>query len=90
MHPLHIKKRVSHLGALLLQVLDGGHRGTDTGVVRDLLAVKGHVQVHTDEHALALEVGLAQAAHGLLGHGHHVGAGAAGLGLESTAGDEGC
>lgn len=78
---------LTHLGTLLLEVLDGGDRGTDTGVIGDLLAIKRDVQIHTDEHLLALEVGLTQGAHRLLGHGDGVGAGLAdlgsGLGLEA-------
>lgn len=59
------------LGALGGQVLDGGHRRTDTGVVRDLLSVKGHVQVATHKHTLALELRVAQGGHALLSHGHN-------------------
>ena len=54
-------------GALALEVFDGGDGGADTGVIGDLLAVKGNVHVATDENLLALKVGLAEVLDGLLG-----------------------
>ena len=60
-----------HLGALAHQVLDGRHGSADARVVRDPVGAlfDRHVQVHADEHTLALQVRLSEVAHGLLGHG---------------------
>ena len=65
-------KRVFHIGILLRtshvrhenhgaalgeHLLDRRHGGTDTGVVRHLaLLVDGHVEIHADNRALALEI----------------------------------
>ena len=40
----------SNTGALLEEVLDGGNRSSDTGVISDVLALEGHVEVATDQH----------------------------------------
>lgn len=43
------------LGAMLHEILDGGYGSPDPGVVGDLQAViERHVQIHADEHLLAL------------------------------------
>ena len=55
------------LGALADEVLDGGHGGTDAGVVGDGLAVEGDVEVATDEDLLALEVALGEVSNVHLG-----------------------
>ena len=54
-------------GALGLEVLDGGDGGTDAGVIGDLLAVKGDVDVATDKDLLALELIVGEVLDGLLG-----------------------
>jgi len=54
-------------GTLALQVLDGGDRGADTGIIGDGLSVKGNVDVATDEDLLSLKVGLREVLNGLLG-----------------------
>ena len=54
-------------GTLLLEVLDGGDGGADASVISDLLAVKGDVDVATDQDLLALEVGVGEVLDGLLG-----------------------
>jgi hypothetical protein len=44
-----------NLGAVVDEVLESRHSGTDAGVVADVLfAVHGDVEVSTDEHSLAL------------------------------------
>lgn len=59
-----------HLGPVLHQILDRGHRGADPGVVGDLLVlVQGHVEIHAHEHPLPLEIRLLEIAHALL-HRH--------------------
>jgi hypothetical protein len=54
-------------GTLRLEVLDGGDGGTDAGVVGDLLAVEGDVDVATDKDLLALEITVGEVLDGLLG-----------------------
>jgi len=62
------------LGPVIQQVLQSGHGGTDTGIVSDVeVLVERHVEIGAHKHALALEVGLGQVAHGLLGSLHHEG-----------------
>ena len=55
------------LGALVLEVLDGGDGGADAGVVGDDAVLQGDVEVDAHEDALARDVGVAD---GLLGEGH--------------------
>jgi hypothetical protein len=54
-------------GTLLLEGLDGGDGGADAGVVGDFLAVKGDIDVATDQDLLALEVTVGEIVDGLLG-----------------------
>lgn len=62
----------NNLGAIANEVLDGGNRSPNSGVVRDVqVVIQGHVQVGPHEHALALEVCFLQVPHTLLGHTHH-------------------
>jgi hypothetical protein len=52
------------LGALGRQVVDGRQGGAQAGVVGDLAAVDGHVEVHPDQGALAGEIGGVEGAEG--------------------------
>jgi len=54
-------------GTLALQVFNGGDGGTDTGVIGDGLAVKGYVDVTSDQDLLALELVLGEVLDGFLG-----------------------
>lgn len=44
----------SNTGTLLEEVLDGGNRSTDTGVISYVLTLEGHVEVATDQHLKGL------------------------------------
>lgn len=57
-----------YLSSLVNEVLDSGDGSADTGIISDLLAIKGDVQVRTDQDDLALEVSLGQGTYGLLDH----------------------
>jgi hypothetical protein len=52
------------LGALGRQVVDGRQGRAQAGVVGDLAAVDGHVEVHPDQGALAGEIGGVEGAEG--------------------------
>lgn len=54
-------------GTLVLQVLNGGDRRADTGIVGDLLSVKGDVDVATNENLLSFQFGFRKVFDGLLG-----------------------
>lgn len=54
-------------GTLALQVFDSGDGRTDTGIVGDLLSVKGNVNIATDQDPLSLKVGITEVRDGLLG-----------------------
>ena len=54
------------LGTVLDEVLEGGDRRADAGVVGDDAVLEGDVEVAAHEHGLALEIGLLEVADGLL------------------------
>ena len=43
-------RRDSNASAVVEEVLDGGDRGANTGVVGDHLAIKGYVEIAADEN----------------------------------------
>ena len=45
-----------HASAILDQVLEGGDRGPDSGVICDDTVLEGDVQIGAHEHTLALDV----------------------------------
>lgn len=57
----------SHDGSLALEVFDGGDGRPDTGIIGDLLAIKGNVDVAPNKNLLALKVGLRKILNGFLG-----------------------
>lgn len=49
----------NNFGAMLHQVLDGGNSSTNPGVISDLqVIIQRHVQIHSYEHSLSLQIGL--------------------------------
>ena len=54
-------------GTLFLQVFDGGDGGADTGIISDLLSVKGDVDVATNQDLLSLELVIRHVSDGFLG-----------------------
>jgi len=51
----------NNFGAMTHQVLDSGDSSADPGVISDLqVIIKRHVQIHSHEHSLALQIGLFQ------------------------------
>mmetsp|Transcript_46494 Transcript_46494/g.97282 ORF Transcript_46494/g.97282 Transcript_46494/m.97282 type:complete len:226 (-) Transcript_46494:15-692(-) len=66
--------RDGNTGTVVQKILDGRNRCTDAGVVSDLLAIKGHVEVAANEDLLALEILAGEVRNGLLlrGSSHHL------------------
>jgi len=60
------------LGSVVRQVLQGGAGSADAGVIGDGAGglVHWHVQVRSDQHALALQIGPGEVAHGHFGGLH--------------------
>lgn len=53
-------------GTLGFQELNGGHGGSDTGVIGDLLSVKWNVNIAADENLLSLQLIISEIFDGLL------------------------
>lgn len=79
-------------GTLFLEVLNGGDRHADTGVVRDGLSIQRDINITTDKDLLSLEVGIRQIFNRLFGlelnkrHRSHVADAESGGRGESTGG----
>ena len=43
-------RRDSDASAIVEEILDGGNRGADTGVIGDSLALQGNVEIASDEN----------------------------------------
>ena len=51
-------------GAMTHQVLDGGNSCADSVVIGDIqVVIQRHVQIHSNEHSLSLQIGFFQIAH---------------------------
>ena len=44
-------------GALLVEEIDGGEGGSNSGVISDMTVLDGNVKIHAHQHPFAREVG---------------------------------